>query len=115
MANKQIIILEVNGTDIGDQSVRYAMWFYPPVANQVPKPGFVSSWRGASATDTTNLQAGTVVEEVRIATFANNMSVPEFKAYLINVYNARASQINSAPNPNAFYGAFFDGATWTGV
>lgn len=110
---REITILEVIPNDVGDQIVRFAMWFYPPVANQVPKPGASSSWRGASATDTTNIQSGAIVEEVRTTTFNNNMTLAAFKTYLQNVYTARANTLNSQPNPNSYYGQFFDGAIWS--
>lgn len=115
MANKQIILLDVANTDVGDTLVKYAMWFYPPLANQVPKPGVASQWRGASAQDTTNIQSGAVVEEIRNVTFLQNMTLTQMKTYLLDVYNARQTLISNAANPNQFYGAFFDGTTWTGV
>lgn len=111
--SKKIIILEVVPNDVGDQIVTYAMWFYPPSANNVPKPNAQSSWRQASAQDTADIQAGVVIEEVRTASYNTNMTVPEFKTYLEAVYATRAGQINAAPNPNAYYGQFFDGSTWS--
>ena len=114
MANKEIIILEVAATDVGDTQVRFVLWFYIPAANQVPKPGVRSLWRDASTQDNTNLQTGAVVEESRTIVFPLGMEVDAMKAYLVNVYNVRSTAISALPNPNTFYGSFYDG-TWNGV
>jgi hypothetical protein len=112
---REITILDVTPNDVNDNIARIAFWFYPPAANQVPNPGASSQWRGASATDNANIQSGAIIEEVRVITFLQNMSLTEIKAYLLTAYNNRAAQLTAKVNPNQFYGANFDGNVWTGI
>jgi hypothetical protein len=108
---KEIIVLDVSTGPGGDLSVNVLAWFAVPVANQAPKPGAASLWRGAAAADTANLQSGAVLEESYNFQFAQGTTKVAIQAYFVNAYNARAAVIAALPNPNQFYGVFFDSVT----
>ena len=110
---KQIIVLSTakgpNGTDT---SVRVAAWFYPAAGREVPMPNASSVFRNATIAEIQAIQAGTVIEETYEILYPSGTSVTAIKADLVSRYNARAAVIAAIPNPNQWYGVYYDG-TWS--
>lgn len=112
---KQVIFLDASPGDASHTLVRYVMWFPIAPASQVPIAGAQSAWRGASAQDNKDLQTGAMIEELRSVNFLKSVTPAEMQAYVQTVYNQRLTERAALQNPNTFYGAFFDGSTWTGI
>lgn len=110
---KQIIALETQKFTSGDTLLRFAMWFPIALARQVPRPGAVSEWRDALAADNALLVSGAVLEETRTVVIPVGTGTPAVKGILIAMYNVRAAEIAALPNPNQFYGVFYDGTVWS--
>ena len=112
---KEIIILETSRGQGGDTNLRFAFWFPIPAARQVPQPTAASAFRAADAGELAALQNGSVLEESYALQYPAATTIATIKADLISRYTARQNEIAARPNPNQFYGAFWDGATWTGA
>jgi hypothetical protein len=111
---KQIIILEtVRGTGLGDTEVRHVFWFAVPLARRVPIAGKVSAYRDATAGETTALQDGSVYEEQYSIQIPSGTNAAGVRSLLESRYAARQNELSALPNPNTYYGSYWDGSTWT--
>lgn len=111
---KQIIILSVQrGTGLGDTTVDHVFWFAVPVARRVPKPGALSRYRDATAGDLAALADGSVIEEFYSMQAVPGATSGQIQNLLEVRYTARQAELAALPNPNQFYGRFWDGAAWS--
>lgn len=114
MATKQIIVLS-EGTSETEVSYQVAFW-YPITLNPVPRSAG-SAWvpsgtsAGASTTENSAIQAGTILEEVRGFSFPVGSPVSAIEAILEQYWTKRNAQINGQ-GANQYYGAYFDGTAW---
>ena len=109
---KKIIILERLSTQ--KASFRVAYWASVPITRKAfyVDASKVSAWKGASPTEITALQDGSVVEGVEVFSIEGQRTRPQIKAILVDRWMAFQAEIN-AKNPWSFYGSFWDGTTWT--
>lgn len=112
---KEIIVLETTVDANGNQNIRFAFWFAVSAGKQVPRPGFSSAYRGASSAESASLQAGTVVEQIGSAQYPNGTATATIQADLQSRWTAANTTFQALTSPNQFYGAFWDGTTWTGA
>src|SRR5262245_37316559 len=110
---KEIIILDVLRGPGGDRSIRCALWFPIPLARRVPKPGATSIFRNALAAEITDLQTGAVIEEVYDFQVPGATTAAQIKTFLEAKWSARNTEISNLPDPNQFYGIFWDGTVWS--
>jgi hypothetical protein len=115
---KQIIILETNPADGGQISLRTVLWFPVPAGQEVPIANFASAYKasatkpGPTAQETTDLQEGKVVEEVKTFSFPRSFTPAQLRASLQAAYADRLAYRATLPNVGAYYGVYFDGAAW---
>ena len=110
---KEIIILSLSaGNQVTDQEVTVAFWFPVPAGQQIPQPGVTSLYRGASAAEIAALKAGAVVEQIYSTQYPNTFTLAQIQNALQTAYTEVQTAFSALPNPNLFYGAFFDGVTW---
>lgn len=116
---KQIIILETNPSDGGMVSVRCAFWFPVTAGQEVALSSFSSAWKatpnnpGPSATETTDLQDGRVVEEVRTFSFPRSFTATQIRGSLVAAYTDRLAYRVTLPDTGQFYGTSYDGTSWS--
>lgn len=109
---KQIIILNKSAGPAGDQLFNCAFWIAVPAGQQVPLPGFVSAFRGATAAELAALQAGTVVEQQYSTQYPATFTTAQIESALQTAYATASTTFGNQPNPNTLYGTFFDGTAW---
>ena len=108
---KQLIVMRVAKGPGGDNNVSFLMWLAVASGREVPIPGAVSQWTGASAAENTAIAAGQVIEEPYSIQYPVTMTKAQIEADLVSRFTARQAQIAALPNPNQFFGVFFDSAT----
>jgi hypothetical protein len=108
---KQIIVLRTNVGPGGDTNVNVLGWYAVTTQKAVPIVNGVSIWSGASGPENAAIAAGTVVEEAYQIQYPSTYSTAQIKADLISKWTARQSAITAQPNPNAYFGIFFDSST----
>jgi hypothetical protein len=123
MATREIIVLDAAQDTTGvNLVVTAAFWLVAPVSRVVPMPTFVSrvpvvasvSW-GVSSSELSQLQAGTLVEQVTSVSFAvAGLTTAAIEAGMQARYAALQSVLTSLVFSTVhFVGAFWDGTTWT--
>jgi hypothetical protein len=106
---KEIIILRVTTGPGGDTNVGLAAWFAVAAGREIPPTRTVTSaWPDASAAEVAAIQAGQVIEEVYSFQYPVTFTKAQIQTDLVSKWNARAAQIAARPNPNQFFGVFFD-------
>jgi hypothetical protein len=105
---KQVIILRVERGPGGDNNVNYLMWLAVAASRETPITGAVSAWAGASTAENTAIAAGQVIEEPYSSQYPTSMTKAQVQAALLAQFNARQAVITARPNPNLFFGVFFD-------
>lgn len=105
---KEIISLGMQNDGLR-MTVRVAFWFVITSGAQ-PNLNISSAWSGASASDNTAIQAGTILEVVDSFSFPNGTPVANIKAYLQQEWSNRNAQIGGV-GPNNTLGVFFDSVT----
>lgn len=115
MAAKKIVVLSQGSDGI---MVTYSAAFWFPITG-TPRPRTDGSqWiasgtsSGASAAENTAIQNGTVQEEVKAFSFPVGLPVASIEAYLMQYWANRNAQINGVGG-NQYYGAAYDGSTWS--
>jgi len=106
---KEVIILEVNTNTPNQMAVHYLLWLTS--TKPVPRPNFNSQWTGASAGETSALQAGTVVEESYSVTFPQSFGTGNIKTFVQDHYNDRQAYFTSQTQPGQYYGVYYDSST----
>ena len=114
---RQIIILETNPADGGMVAVRCAMWFPITTGQEIPLAGFTSAFKtkgaiGPTAQETTDLQDGKVVEEVKVLSFPKSFTAAQIRGSLVAAYTDRVAFRATLPNTGQFYGTAWDGTSW---
>jgi|SRR6185437_736423 len=104
---KRIIVLQHTVSDT-QQTITAAFWHAitsgaAPVTNN-------SAWGGASGTENTAIQNGSVLEEVHAFEFPVGVAVTTIKDVLLNAWQNRNTQLNGV-GPNIYTGVFDDSAT----
>jgi|SRR5215472_4660988 len=109
MPRLNVIILT---QESGDLSV--ALWADVPTSRQqfYANPNAKSAWVGATTTDNTNLQNGSVVEQVVVQRVPGGAGLAQIEGFLQNLWQGYQNNINNA-NPWSHYGSTWDGTTWT--
>lgn len=110
---KQIIALEKNLDQVGFVNIRVAFWLPVASGREVPRPGASSAYRSISTAELDALKAGTIIEEVYLENYPPAMSTTAIKADLLSRYGIRATAILNLPDPNQYYGIFYDGSVWS--
>lgn len=105
---KEVVVLRTFLGPGGDRNVNFLLWLSVPAGSEIPIPGGTSDWAGASAAENTAIANGQILEEVYSTQYPQTMTVAQIKADLVSRYNARQAQVTARPNPNQFYGVFFD-------
>lgn len=111
MPRLNIIILDQSNVQANDY--RVAFWADVPAARQTyyAAASLTSAWRGATATDNSNLQTGLVTEVVMSIRLPQGTTLPQIQSAL----QAQWQQIQtfvSNNNPWIRYGSTWDGTTW---
>jgi|SRR5215472_5169653 len=108
MPRLNVIILT---QESGDLTV--ALWADVPAARQqfYANPNAKSAWVGATTTDNTNLQNGSVVEQVTTQRVPAGAGIGQIENFLQNLWQNYQNSINTA-NPWLHYGSTWDGTTW---
>src|SRR6266436_2233833 len=110
---KQIIILNTALGPSGDINVVYAFWLTVSAGQQIPNPGMTSAYRGASAAEIASLKTGAIIEEINSAQYPASWTLGQIQTDLQTKYTTRQNAVNAQANPNLYYGAVWDGASWT--
>lgn len=114
---KRIIVLTQSATE-AEVSYQILFWFSitagakPQTSGSLWVPSGTSA--GASATENTAIQNGTVLEELHSFSFPVSTPVVDIENVLLQAWTNRNVQINGI-GPNQFYGAFNDSATGWGT
>lgn len=113
-ARLQIIALTSTSGGGGRPSYQLALWFDVPASRQqfYANPKKVSQWLGATAQDNTNLQNGSVYEEVVTYSPDGSQTLAQIEAGAVALWGAR-NALFQANNPWGSYGSTYDGTTWT--
>ena len=90
-----------------------ALWADVPVARQnfYANPNAKSAWSGATTADNTNLQNGSVVEQVITQRVPPGTSITQVETFLQNQWQTFQNNITNN-NPWVHYGSTWDGTTW---
>ena len=107
---KQVIILRTAKGPGGDDDVEFVYWIPVVAARRVPIAGAVSVWSGAAAGDNTKIQSGEILEIKDRCQFPAVMTSAQIKADLEARWAAKKAEIDAMPNPNRFFGVFWDPA-----
>ncbi len=109
---KQIIVLDTQLVPGIGTSVNYIFWYPVAAGREIPR-GAGSSYKNASAPELTALQNGQVVEEVLNRQFISGTTAVSVKAQLVAEYAVRAATFAAKPDPNQFFGLFYENAAWS--
>ena len=111
---KEIIILSLSaGNQVTDQEVTVAFWFPVPAGHQIPQPNATSFFRGIAAAELAAIKAGTVVERIFTTQYPATFTLAQIQSALQTEYAAALTAFQTLPNSNLYYGAVFDGTTWS--
>jgi hypothetical protein len=112
MPRLNVIVLSQTLEDLNTYNV--ALWADVPVARQTfyANPNAKSAWDGATTTDNTNLQNGSVIERVITQRLTPGTSRAQFEAFLQTAWQNFQNQVTNV-NPWSVYGSNWDGTTWT--
>ena len=110
---KEIIILDVNRGPGGDLDLRSIFWFPVVTGREVPRPAAASAYTGATAAEIALIQSGAVIEEVLEFQVPQGTTPAQVKAELESRYATRAANLAALPNPNQYYGIYWDGTNWS--
>jgi len=110
---KQVIILDTLIDANGNQNVRYAFWFAVSAGKQYPNPNAVSAYRGVTAAELAAIQGGTVFEQTGTIQYANGTATATIQTDLQGRWTAANTAFQALTNQNQFFGASWDGASWT--
>jgi len=110
---KEIIALRVRpGSGSTNIDVTWLFWLAVPAGQEIALPvGAASVWPGASAAENAAIQAGQVIEEQHGAQWPAGTPAATIKAALVSAFTARQAIVNGQPNPNQYFGVFFDSVT----
>lgn len=110
---RKIIILE-NRKAMKPQ-IRACFWLDVPAEDQanfaLHQEG-VSQFAGATQAELDAINSGLVAERVEVHSFENGTTVAQIKAALVSRYNDLQAKVN-ANRLYDYYGAYWDGSTWT--
>jgi hypothetical protein len=111
MPRLNVVILDQDPSD--PNTYNFLMWADVPAARQsfYARPGAVSAWNGAIATDNTALQNGSMVEKITSQRIPANSTLVQIENFLQQQWSAFQASINSN-NPWVRYGSTWDGTTW---
>lgn len=114
---KRIIVLTQSANE-AEVVYNTLFWFSITAGARTQSGG--SAWTpngtsaGASATENSAIQAGTVLEEAHSFVFPVGTPVADIENVLLQAWTNRNAQINGI-GPNQFYGAFNDSVTGWGT
>lgn len=110
-ARVKIIVLE---KDPSEPVYRYVLWADVPIERQpfYANPTAQSAWTGATASDLTALQNGSVVERAGELRLKTDGTLAQAQAELQTRWAAFQNDITSQ-NKWARYGTTWDGTNWT--
>lgn len=109
---KQIIVLETNPADGGQNTLKVVFWYAIAANRQIARPDIsASAWSGASAAEVQALKDGTVQEEVRFISVPASSTTAEIKATVNKAYTDRAAYLSAQPFKLQYAGVFFDSVT----
>lgn len=107
---KQVIVLSVDAkSSPAIINVRYLLWLTTP--SPVPAPNFISQWTGIAPQETTDIQAGKIIEEGYNQPFPSTLNHDQIETFLLAHYQARQTFLALTVQPGAFYGTFYDSGT----
>lgn len=112
---KQVIVLETTTQDGGLISLRVAFWLPITAGQEAPLSALSatpSAWKSAATDEIAALQAGTVVEEVRVFLFAQSVAVADIRKLIQTAYSDRVAYLAALPPKGKYYGSYFDGTAW---
>jgi|SRR5215469_16247050 len=112
MPRLRVVILDQTLDDAN--TYRFMMWADVPAARQqyYANANAKSAWNGATAADNTNLQTGSVVEQVTVQRIPGGSSLAQIENFLQNAWTNFQNNVNNN-NPWLRYGSTWDGTTWT--
>lgn len=110
---RQIIVLDTFADPNGNQNIRYLFWYAVGANKQLPNPSAVSSYRGATPAELLALQSGTTVEVSGSTQFPNGTATATIQTALAAQWSAANAAFQAQVNLNQFFGASWDGTTWT--
>jgi hypothetical protein len=108
-----IVLDQVNG----DPTIyRYVLWADVPAARQTyyAAANAASVWKGATATDNTNIASGAMAEQVSELRVPSGWTIAQVEAQLQSLWQTYSTYISNY-NPWIHYGSTWDGNTWTVV
>ena len=108
-------VIFLAGTPDDPNTWQAALWADVPASRQTfyadPTNTRKSAWDGATAADNTNLQNGSVAEQVITQRVPPGTNISQIETYLQNVWTNYQNQITNN-NPWVHYGSTWDGTTW---
>jgi hypothetical protein len=106
-------VIFLAGTSDDPNTWQAALWADVPSSRQTfyANAGATSAWSGATATDNTNLQNGSVVEQVITQRVPPGTSITQVETFLQNQWQTFQNNITNN-NPWVHYGSTWDGTTW---
>ena len=112
MPRLRVVILDQTLDDVN--TYRFMMWADVPAARQqyYANASAKSAWNGATAADNTNLQNGSVVEQVTVQRIPAGTGVAQIENFLQNAWTNFQNNVNNS-NPWLRYGSTWDGTNWT--
>jgi len=94
--------------------VSFVFWFPIAVGRRVPlQPGRPSRFPEATNEEIAAINDGSVIEEYDQVIIPSGSTATQVKAALEARYAAREAVLTALPNPNQFFGIFWDGSTWS--
>jgi hypothetical protein len=109
---RQIIVLERTPASFGAITVTVVFWLPVTAGQEAPRPGFVSSVKGAdepTPAELAALQAGQVYELVSSWRFPDSYSMAQSRAFLEAAY---AAALADFVPPGQLYGMNWNGTAW---
>lgn len=114
MAN-QVTVLSVTSAIGGEFNVSVVFWYPVTAGQECPNPGATSAYKNAPGAVLTALQAGQLIEESRSYIVPSSYSIAQVEAFLLAMYQAKATYIGTKPAVGQFYGFNYDGTSWNAV
>lgn len=112
---RQIIIMERQVISFSLVQIRAAFWCTVTSLQALAKPNFTSAVVGGdapSAPELAELRAGTTIELVFQWLFPSTYTNAELRTFFEKAYAAVQASVTADP-PGIYYGATWDGGTWT--
>ena len=109
---KIIILLTGQVPNQPTLKVEAIFWLTVQAGREVEIAGYDSRYADATQEETDALRDGSVIEQSGSWNYPDNWTNAQIKADLVTRHGTAQAHLDAQPNPNQFYGAYWDGSTW---